>query len=76
MTDLSRYEKAKEKNYYKKLGKVLNVVGLTIESAGPDARLADICYIHPEGDNGPGIMAEVVGRIPGNLCMYRWEISC
>ena len=40
MTDLSRYEKAKEKNYYKKLGKVLNVVGLTIESAGPDARLA------------------------------------
>ena len=44
MTDLSRYEKAKEKNYYKNLGKVLNVVGLTIESAGPDARLADICY--------------------------------
>ena len=73
MTDLSRYEKAKEKNYYKKLGKVLNVVGLTIESAGPDARLADICYIHPEGDNGPGIMAEVVGFRDGRTLLMPYE---
>ena len=71
--DLSEYEKAKEKVYYRKLGKVLNVVGLTIESAGPDARLADICYIHPEGDEGPGIMAEVVGFKDGRTLLMPYE---
>lgn len=71
--NLSRYEQAKEKVYYKKLGKVLNVVGLTIESAGPDARLADICYIHPEGDEGTGIMAEVVGFKDGRTLLMPYE---
>lgn len=71
--DLSRYEQVKEKVYYKKLGKVLNVVGLTIESAGPDARLADICYIHPDGDEGPGIMAEVVGFKDGRTLLMPYE---
>ncbi len=71
--DLSKYEKLKEKVYYKKLGKVLNVVGLTIESAGPDARLADICFIHPEGDEGPGIMAEVVGFKDGRTLLMPYE---
>ena len=71
--DLSKYEKAKEKVYYRKLGKVLNVVGLTIESAGPDARLADICYIHTEGDEGPGIMAEVVGFKDGRTLLMPYE---
>lgn len=71
--DLSRYDQAKEKVYYKKLGKVLNVVGLTIESAGPDARLADICYIHPEGEDGPGIMAEVVGFKDGRTLLMPYE---
>ena len=35
-------------------------MGLTIESAGPDARLGDICEITPEGEERP-ILAEVVG---------------
>lgn len=73
MMDLSRYERVKEKVYYRKLGKVLNVVGLTIESAGPDARLADICFIHPEGDHGPGIMAEVVGFKDGRTLLMPYE---
>ncbi|MBO5094267.1 MAG: flagellar protein export ATPase FliI [Lachnospiraceae bacterium] len=71
--DLSRYEQVKEKVYYKKLGKVLNVVGLTIESAGPDAKLADICYIHPDADEGPGIMAEVVGFKDGRTLLMPYE---
>ena len=71
--DLSKYEKAKEKVYYRKLGKVLNVVGLTIEAAGPDARLADICFIHPEGEEGPGIMAEVVGFKDGRTLLMPYE---
>ena len=59
--DFSKYQKLKEENYFHKLGKVVNVVGLTVESAGPDARLGDICSIFPEGEEAKPVMAEVVG---------------
>ena len=58
--NFDKYKKVVEEPLYKKKGKVVNVVGLTIESAGPDARLGDICEIMPEGAQRP-IMAEVVG---------------
>ena len=32
--DFEKYNKMAEKSFYRKLGKVVNVVGLTIESAG------------------------------------------
>ena len=51
--DFSKYHKLSELSFYKKKGKVVNVVGLTIESAGPDARLGDICEITPEGAGKP-----------------------
>lgn len=60
--DFEKYNKILDRPFFKKLGKVVNVVGLTIESAGPDAKLGDICIIHPEGEDAPAsIMAEVVG---------------
>lgn len=60
--DFEKYNKILDRPFFKKLGKVVNVVGLTIESAGPDAKLGDICIIHPEGEDVPAsIMAEVVG---------------
>lgn len=44
------------------MGKVVNVVGLTIESAGPDAKLGDICNIYPDSEEAiNAIPAEVVG---------------
>ena len=43
--DFSKYQKAETGNYYKMRGKVVNVVGLTIESAGPAARMGDICRL-------------------------------
>lgn len=57
-----KYNKVLDEVFFRKLGKVVNVVGLTIESAGPDARLGDVCRIIPGGkeDCAP-IMAEVVG---------------
>ena len=39
----------------------MNVVGLTIESAGPDSKLGDLCRILPETEGTKPIMAEVVG---------------
>lgn len=61
MIDFSKYKKLEEKNFCKKLGRVVNVVGLTIESLGPDAKLSDICAIHPEDPTKDVIHAEVVG---------------
>jgi len=58
--DFAKYNRVLEQPFYRKKGKVVNVVGLTIESAGPDARLGDICEITPEGEERP-ILAEVVG---------------
>lgn len=58
--DFAKYNRVLEQPFYRKKGKVVNVVGLTIESAGPDAKLGDICEITPEGEERP-ILAEVVG---------------
>lgn len=41
-----KYYALTEKSFYKKLGKVTKIVGLTIESAGPDAKLNDLCKIY------------------------------
>lgn len=59
--DFAKYGKLREGTYYRKLGKVVNVVGLTVESAGPDAKLGDLCEIHPEDESLKPILAEVVG---------------
>lgn len=39
----NKYLSLTEKSFYKKLGKVTKIVGLTIESVGPDAKLNDLC---------------------------------
>lgn len=59
--NFEKYRKLKEGTYFHKLGKVVNVVGLTIESAGPDAKLGDLCEIFPEGEGLKPVKAEVVG---------------
>lgn len=60
--DFNKYHKLTENNYFLRMGKVVNVVGLTIEAAGPDAKLGDICRIQPgnEEEQAP-VLAEVVG---------------
>ena len=58
--DFDKYQKLTERTYFRRMGKVVNVVGLTIESAGPDAKLGDLCRIIPDDEHAP-IMAEVVG---------------
>ncbi|WP_135547156.1 flagellar protein export ATPase FliI [Paenibacillus cymbidii] len=41
-------------------GKVIQVIGLTVESEGPDASVGDVCLIYPFKSNTP-LKAEVVG---------------
>lgn len=60
--NFKKYNKVVDKAFFRKKGKVVNVVGLTIESAGPDAKLGDICTIFPDSeDECVPIPAEVVG---------------
>lgn len=58
--DLSKYRDLLDKSYEKRLGKVVKVVGLTIESLGPSARLNDLCHIISQ-DRTQKVLAEVVG---------------
>ncbi len=41
-------------------GKITQIIGLTIESQGPDVRIGEMCSIYPTGSQVP-IQAEVVG---------------
>ena len=71
--DFEKYKKISEMTFYKKLGKVVNVVGLTIESIGPDARLADMCHIIPGDDSKKPILAEVVGFRDSKTLLMPYE---
>lgn len=57
--DLSKYKILLNQSYEKKLGKVAKVVGLTVESIGPAAKLNDLCHIITQ-DKDQVINAEVV----------------
>ncbi len=59
--DYAKYERVADQSYFRKMGKVLNLVGLTVESAGPDAKLGDLCRIYPQGEETEPVVAEVVG---------------
>ena len=58
--DFSKYDMLLNRTFEKKLGKVAKVVGLTIESIGPHAKLNDLCHIITK-DTNHTINAEVVG---------------
>lgn len=71
--DFSKYSKITEQQFFRKLGKVVNVVGLTIESAGPDAKLGELCQIFPGDEKTKPIMAEVVGFKDGKTLLMPYE---
>lgn len=59
--DMDKYLRITEKSFYKKMGRVSKIVGLTIESIGPDAKLNDLCKIISKDDSNQFVYAEVVG---------------
>ena len=70
-----KYDAVKQKTYFKRLGKVVNVVGLTIESNGPDAKLDDLCRIIVDKDENRFIMAEVIGFKDGKTLLMPFETT-
>lgn len=59
--DFNRYQQMENGTYYRTRGRVENIVGLTIESSGPNAKMGDICMIYPKSKDGSSTM-KVSGR--------------
>lgn len=62
-----------DKNYFNRYGKVAKIVGLTIESLGPNAKLNDLCKIFIDQESGTYVMAEVVGFRDKRLLLMPFE---
>jgi len=58
--DFEKYEKVIDKSYIKHLGRVVKIVGLTIESLGPQVNVGEACLIS-SADKKKQVLAEVVG---------------
>lgn len=65
---LSLIEQLETMDSFKRYGKVARVVGLLIESKGPESSIGDVCYIHI-GKRGEKILAEVVGFRDENVLL-------
>lgn len=68
-----KYQKLADNTYFQSLGKVVKIVGLTIESVGPDAKLNDLCRIIIDKNSGTSILAEVVGFRDKRLLLMPFE---
>lgn len=73
--DFTKYMQVLDAPLVKKKGKIVNVVGLTLESAGPDAKLGDVCQIYPGDGNAAPIMAEVVGFKDGRTQLMPYDVT-
>ncbi len=68
-----KYMNLCDESFFTRKGKIVNVVGLTIESAGPDSTLGDVCYIYPEDSTIKPIMAEVIGFREGKTQLMPYD---
>lgn len=71
--DLEKYRRLSDETYFKRLGRVVKVVGLTIESIGPDAKLNDLCRIIIDKEHDSAVLAEVVGIRDKRLLLMPYE---
>ena len=76
--DFKEYEKILENtesvSYY---GEVCRVIGLTVESIGPHARVGEVCLIYPLKEDASPVEAEVVGFKDNNILLMPYgELSC
>ena len=68
-----KYLALMDKDFFNRYGKVTKVVGLTIESVGPDAKLNDLCKIQIDKEQDMYVMAEVVGFRDKSLLLMPFE---
>ena len=72
MVDLTKYRQLIDKSFVSRMGKVCKVVGLTVESIGPEANTNDLCKI-VSTDHKSEVLAEVIGFRDGRLLLMPFE---
>lgn len=70
--DITRYLALGENNYIRSYGKVVKVVGLTVEATGPQTKINDTCRII-FGAGKKEILAEVVGFREDRILLMPYE---
>ena len=69
--NFDKYEQLLDKSYYTEIGKVIKMVGLTLEATGPTSNLNDVCYITT--DNKIKKLAEVVGFRDNKILLMPYD---
>jgi flagellum-specific ATP synthase len=70
--NFDKYRVLQDKSYELEIGRVVKMVGLTIEASGPNANLNDVCYITGE-NNSHKIPAEVVGFRENRILLMPYD---
>jgi flagellum-specific ATP synthase len=70
--NFDKYRVLQSKSYEQEIGRVVKMVGLTIEASGPSANLNDVCYITSEGNQNK-IPAEVVGFRENRILLMPYD---
>ena len=72
--NIEKYYDVIGESHFDRLGKVSKIVGLTIESIGPEAKLNDMCKIHfPNSPEQDGAICEVVGFRDNRLVLMPYD---
>jgi flagellum-specific ATP synthase len=71
--DFDKYKQLLDKAYEKEIGRVVKMVGLTIEASGPNANLNDVCYITSESQKEKKIAAEVIGFRENRILLMPYD---
>lgn len=69
--NFDKYKHLLEKSYHTEIGKVIKIVGLTMEATGPSSNLNDVCYITTEAKERK--LAEVVGFRDNRILLMPYD---
>lgn len=70
--NFDKYKQLLDKNYEKEIGRVVKMVGLTIEASGPSANLNDVCLITSES-KAEKKYAEVIGFRENRILLMPYD---
>lgn len=70
--NFDKYRQLLDKSYVQEIGKVVKMVGLTLEASGPSANLNDVCYI-TGSDGVQKKLAEVIGFRENRILLMPYD---
>lgn len=72
--DFEKYNRVIDEPLIRNMGRIENVIGLSIESKGPEAKLGDLCKIFT-GSDDEFIYAEVIGFKDGKTLLSPYQAT-